>query len=197
MTDGFRCPYCSRALHWVPNRWLGGSGSFECRNCGDFPDFRRPVLFDSGPGHVSEAHAEAPPLGLMTPVRLPRILVVDDLREQCDLYAFLLAPVACVTTATDGARGLELAQTQHPDLVLLDVVMPGLNGWDVCERMRADAETADIPVVFLTGLDQVDVPTRARAVGAQAVLMKPCPVDRLLLTIENVMAGSDPGLTPP
>jgi CheY-like chemotaxis protein len=189
MTDGFRCPYCGRFLHWVPNRWLGGSGSFECRNCGDFPDFRRSVLFDPGPGSVNGSRGEPAPLLRPKPVRLPRILVVDDLPEQCDLYSFLLAPVARVTTATDGQRGLELAHAQHPDLVLLDVVMPGLSGWDVCERMRADAETADIPVVFLTGLDQVDVPARARAVGAQAVLMKPCPVERLLLTIENVMAA--------
>lgn len=187
MTDGFRCPYCARLLHWVPNRWLGGSGSFECRNCGDFPDYRRPVLFDSGPGHIAEAYAETPLVAVSKPIRLPRILVVDDLREQCDLYAFLLAPVARVITATDGRRGLELAHTHRPDLMLLDVVMPGLSGWDVCERLRADAETADIPVVFLTGLDQVDVPARARDVGAQAVLMKPCPVDRLLLTIENVL----------
>lgn len=177
-------------LHWVPNRWLGGSGSFECRNCGDFPDYRRPVLFDSGAGHVADAHSDAPLPPVSKPIRLRRILVVDDLREQCDLYAFLLAPVARVITATDGQRGLELARTEHPDLVLLDVVMPGLSGWDVCERMRANAETADIAVVFLTGLDQVDVPARARDVGAQAVLMKPCPVDRLLLTIENVLAAS-------
>jgi CheY-like chemotaxis protein len=181
MTDGFRCPYCARPLHWIPNRWLGGSGSFECLACGDFPDFRRkPTDADA------ELSPDAIALSAAATKRPPRVLVVDDSREQCELYAFMLERAAEVLMATDGARGLEIAHTTPPDVMLLDVIMPGMSGWDVCDQLRADPVTAGIPVVILTGFDGVDVPARAKRAGAKAVLMKPCPVDRLLLTIDGV-----------
>jgi CheY-like chemotaxis protein len=181
MTGDFGCPYCGRTLHWVPNRWLRGSGSFECSNCGDFPDYR-PKGGDAPVAPSVDARDAA--------AYRPHVLVVDDSLAQAELYAFMLDGVADVTVATDGAEGLAFAVTTPPDVMLLDLLMPGLSGWDVCEQMKANPVTASIPIVILTGLDGVDVPARARSAGATAVLMKPCPVERLLLTVERAARGS-------
>jgi CheY-like chemotaxis protein len=178
MTGDFSCPYCGRPLHWVPNRWLRGSGSFECANCGDFPDYRPKGNGDAPVAASTDAYRDAAGYRL-------HVLVVDDSLSQAELYAFMLDGVADVTVATDGAAGLAFAVTTPPDVMLLDLLMPGLSGWDVCQQMKANPTTASIPIVILTGLDGVDVPARARAAGATAVLMKPCPVERLLLTVER------------
>lgn len=182
MTGDFRCPYCEQALHWIPNRWIGGNGCFVCHNCGDFPDYRQ-----HGGGDPVEDHTVLLRDGGL---QRPHVLVVDDSLAQAELYAFMLDCTADVTVATDGEQALAFAEATPPDVVLLDVVMPGLSGWDVCERLKANPVTAKIPIVFLTGLDGVDVPARAHRAGAQAVLMKPCPVDRLVLTIERLVFGS-------
>jgi len=182
MTDGCRCPYCGRSLHWVANRWLGGQGSFECQQCGDFPDYRRDGEAYQ-PLHAAADNAMRPA------VQRPRVLVVDDSQEQCDLYAFMLEPAAAtVATATRGEDAVALARANHPDVVLVDLMMPGIDGWEVCKRLKADPATAAIPIVILTGIDAVDVPARARHAGAKAVLMKPCSLDRLLLTIDAALA---------
>ena len=112
------------------------------------------------------------------------MLFVDDSDEQRKLYAAMLAPVAIVGTVSRGEEALKLATADPPDVIVLDVMMPGMDGWETCQRLKADPVTAGIPIVMLTSLDGVDVPARAREAGAIAVLMKPCPVERLVLTIK-------------
>jgi CheY-like chemotaxis protein len=171
------CPYCGRSLRYVPNRWFGHS-VFECEQCGDFPDFRSPVT-----ATLAAAAATAGLAGPRVQGLLPRVLLVDDSEEQLQLYATMLKPSARVATAARGEHALTLACADPPDVIVLDVMMPGMDGWETCERLKAESATADIPIIMLTSLDGVDVPARARQAGASAVLMKPCPAERLLLTI--------------
>jgi CheY-like chemotaxis protein len=87
---------------------------------------------------------------------------------------------------SDAARGLEgaaLAAEYHPDAIVLDVLMPGIDGFETCARIKGEAITADIPVLLLTGADQPDLSQRAKAVWAWTVLHKPCPADKLRTAI--------------
>jgi CheY-like chemotaxis protein len=182
--QGPACPYCGRPLRYVPNRWFGHS-VFECGQCGDFPDFRSLV---SGP----EPAAAVPPDGVGDKVHVrPRVLLVDDSDEQRRLYAAMLRSTATVMTAARGEHALSLAGADPPDVIVLDVMMPGMDGWETCERLKSDSTTAGIPIVMLTSLDDVDVPARARQAGAIAVLMKPCPAERLVLTINAARRHDD------
>jgi CheY-like chemotaxis protein len=156
----------------MPTRWLG-RGVFQCTQCGDFPDYRR---------NSSNASSSVASIG-----RRLRVLVVDDSAEHRDFYAMLLGDTMTVTTAADGHAGISIAKDQLPDVVLLDVMMPVLDGWHVCEQLKADPATSVIPIVMLTSLDAADVPARAHQAGALAVLMKPCPLERLTLTIESAV----------
>ncbi|MDO8275950.1 MAG: response regulator, partial [Serpentinimonas sp.] len=82
--------------------------------------------------------------------RRPRLLVVDDQPVNVQLLYRIFAADHQVFAATDGLKALEIARQQQPDLILLDVVMPGLDGFEVCQRLQADELTRDIPVIFLT-----------------------------------------------
>jgi CheY-like chemotaxis protein len=175
-------------LRYVANRWLGHS-VFECEQCGDFPDFRGPAPS----GAVAAEPAPAPqPRPATSPNRrtLPRVLVVDDSDAHRTLYATMLRSTAVVTTVSRGEHALALAAADPPDVIVLDVMMPGMDGWETCERLKADPVTATIPIIMLTSVEGVDVPARAREAGAIAVLMKPCPAERLILTIDAARGGA-------
>ena len=171
------CPYCKRRLRYVANRWFGHN-VFECEQCGDFPDFRSASVV--APARGERAVSVRPTASLA----LPRVLLVDDSDDQRNLYAAMLAATASVATAARGEDALELAAADRPDVIVLDVMMPGMDGWQTCEHLKANPLTKSIPIVMLTSLDGIDVPARARKAGAIAVLMKPCPVERLVLTID-------------
>lgn len=87
--------------------------------------------------------------------RKPTVLVVDDTPENLQLMNGLLRGHYKVRLANSGALALELAlQAPQPDLILLDIMMPDLDGYEVCIRLKADPATQDIPVIFLTALSQ-------------------------------------------
>jgi cyclic di-GMP phosphodiesterase len=109
----------------------------------------------------------------------PVLLLVDDCVAERDLYALTLRRRFKILTAARGLDGLTLAIARKPDLIVLDVKMPGLDGWETCTRIKSHPVTADIPVILLTGCDDVDLSQHAVAVGASAVLNKPCPPERL------------------
>ncbi len=80
-----------------------------------------------------------------------KILVVDDDRECLEFAETVLSREGYeVITATDGKEGFEKAAAQHPDLIILDVLMPEQDGWDTCDQLRALRETRNVPVVYLT-----------------------------------------------
>ncbi len=112
----------------------------------------------------------------MTPTlhERPCVLVVDDVAENLSLMVGLLKPLYRVKVANSGARALELAQADPPpDLVLLDVMMPGMDGYEVCRRLKGDAATADIPVIFLTAKSEVEDETLGLSLGAVDYITKP------------------------
>ena len=81
----------------------------------------------------------------------PTILVIDDTPENLSLMQLLLHDLYLLKGANNGERGLEIAQADPcPDLILLDVMMPGMDGHEVCRRLKSNSKTADIPVIFLT-----------------------------------------------
>jgi diguanylate cyclase (GGDEF)-like protein len=102
-----------------------------------------------------------------------RILVVDDAMENIQILNGALQDEHEVLFALSGEKALEIARTQQPDLILLDAVMPGLDGYAVCRALRSAAETRDIPVIFITALKSPEDETGALAAGAADFITKP------------------------
>lgn len=103
-----------------------------------------------------------------------QILVVDDVPLTLQLLERKLGDEFFeVLTASDGQQALDIAARQRPDLILLDVMMPGMDGFEVCQRLKADPELAHIPVVMMTGLDSAADRERGLDVGADDFLIKP------------------------
>lgn len=109
-----------------------------------------------------------------------RVLVVDDVVANVRLLeAKLLSEYYEVLTATNGADALEIVRTHHPDIVLLDVMMPGMNGFEVCRKIKADPGSAHIPVVMVTALSDTRDRVEGLSAGADEFLTKP-PDDIIL-----------------
>jgi diguanylate cyclase (GGDEF)-like protein len=101
------------------------------------------------------------------------ILVVDDELGNVEVLADLLGSEYEIVFATSGERALELAAQVKPDLVLLDVMMPGMDGYEVCRRLKQDVSSAAIPVIFITGLTDAEAETRGLELGALDYVTKP------------------------
>ena len=102
----------------------------------------------------------------------PKLLLVDDVRANLLLLAKALQEYDC-RLATDGADALKQAFDYPPDLILLDVLMPGLDGHEVCRRLKADPRTMDIPVIFLTNLSDEKDEKVGLGAGAIDYIAKP------------------------
>ncbi len=116
-------------------------------------------------------------------------LIVEDHPEQADLVARILRmrdyqPIL----AEDGEAGLRLARERHPDVMLLDLMLPDINGFDVCRRLRTDPATRLIPVVMLTALNDVQHRVHGFRVGANAYVTKPYGVEDLFEAISAARA---------
>lgn len=117
-----------------------------------------------------------------------RILVVDDVAANVKLLeAKLKAEYYTVLTAMNGFDALKIAREEQPDLVLLDVMMPKMDGFEVCRRLKADPETAHIPVVMVTALDQPSDRVRGLEVGADDFLTKPPNQLALLARVRSLV----------
>lgn len=104
------------------------------------------------------------------------ILIVDDIPENIATLVNILGDKYRVTFATNGLDALMAAQMQpQPDLILLDVMMPGMDGYEVCRRLKTDLRTLNIPVIFLTAHDDVKNEAEGLKLGAVDYLHKPCP----------------------
>ena len=105
--------------------------------------------------------------------RRPRLLLVDDEPTNLQVLRQILQQDYRLLFATDGARALELARAQQPDLILLDVMMPGMDGLAVCQALKAEAATAAIPVIFVTALSDSLDEARGFDVGCVDYISKP------------------------
>ena len=107
-------------------------------------------------------------------VKRPTILIVDDTPENIALISLLLKGEYRTKVATEGETALRLASTNgRPDLILLDVMMPGMDGYEVCRRLKENPKTADIPVIFLTARSDVEDERRGLELGAVDYIAKP------------------------
>jgi len=119
---------------------------------------------------------------------MPKVLVIDDERNLQKLVKVnLMARKYQVFTAPDGERGLELAQREYPDLVLLDLMMPGISGWDVLTTLKTIPQLEDIPVIIMTASVREGGKEKAHDLGASEYLTKPFGIDRLLHQVEQVL----------
>ena len=105
--------------------------------------------------------------------RLPCLLVVDDQPANIQALYRIFAPDHRVLMATGGAKALALCRDDPPDLILLDVVMPGMDGHEVCRQLKADEATRNIPVIFVTSQDDAADETRGLELGAVDFIAKP------------------------
>ena len=102
-----------------------------------------------------------------------RVLLVDDAKANLDILVEGLKADHKLSLALNGEMALQIAAKMPPDLVLLDIMMPGLDGYEVCRRLRAMPETAEVPVMFLSSLEEVQNKTRGFEAGANDYLTKP------------------------
>jgi CheY-like chemotaxis protein len=90
-------------------------------------------------------------------------------------------------TATSGEKGIQIARLQKPDLIILDVILPGVKGREVCQRLKDDDETGRIPVIFLTAKDSEDDIRAEKAVGAVTHITKPVNAKMLLSEVKKIL----------
>jgi phosphoserine phosphatase RsbU/P len=108
------------------------------------------------------------------PEQQKTILLVDDAPSNIQVANSILKDIYKIRIATNGAKALELANAAPPpDLILLDIVMPGMDGYEVCTRLKQEALTRDIPVIFLTGQTEIEDETKGFEVGAVDYIHKP------------------------
>jgi CheY-like chemotaxis protein len=117
----------------------------------------------------------------------PVVLMIDDSEDQLDLYGLVLQDYYRVLQAGHGEKGVQLAQSERPDVVVCDLMMPGIDGWQVCRRLAADARTASIPVIILTAAASPGLDEDGARVGAHCVLKKPCQLDALRVHIDDAL----------
>lgn len=121
---------------------------------------------------------------------MARVLIVDDSpTETFTLKSMLEAKGFEVLTAENGADGVALAREELPDVVLMDIVMPGLNGFQATRQLTKDEKTAHIPVIIVTTKDQETDKVWGQRQGAKGYLVKPVTEEQLAETINTVIAG--------
>ncbi|HBT67857.1 MAG TPA: PleD family two-component system response regulator [Agrobacterium sp.] len=117
-----------------------------------------------------------------------RVLVVDDIPANVKLLeARLLAEYFDVVTAEDGFKALAICDDEQVDIILLDIMMPGMDGFEVCERLKANPKTAHIPVVMVTALDQPSDRVRGLKAGADDFLTKPVNDLQLIARVKSLV----------
>jgi len=120
------------------------------------------------------------------------ILVVDDLPDNIELLRCILHNEYQVVAATKGQKALELARSKNkPDMILLDVVMPDMNGYEVCKQLKQDPRTSDIPVIFITGKDEATSEGLGFKLGAVDYISKPVIPLKVLARVKTHLAFYD------
>jgi len=124
----------------------------------------------------------------------PRVLVVDDYPDAREMYSEYLEYCGfAVTQAANGMEALQHALDTQPDIILMDLSLPVMDGWEATRRLKADKRTAQIPVVALTGHALAGISEGAKKAGCDAFVTKPCLPEDLVKEIRRVLDDSKPG----
>jgi two-component system, OmpR family, alkaline phosphatase synthesis response regulator PhoP len=116
------------------------------------------------------------------------VLIVDDNEQNLELVEAYLEELGCqIKTAKDGAEALKAVETEQPDLILLDVMMPRMSGFQACSRIKANPQTRDIPVIMVTALNEVGDVERAVESGADDFLTKPVNKLELVTRVKSLL----------
>jgi len=118
-----------------------------------------------------------------------KVLIIDDNEELANLLKLNLEKTKRyrVYTANSGRKGIQVVQKKRPDVVVLDIMMPDMDGLEVLEQIKGEVKTYEIPVIMLTGMSNPDSWEKARENYAGEYLVKPVSVERLMNTIDRVM----------
>ena len=120
--------------------------------------------------------------------RVPRVLIADDNAQGVELLEAYLAETDYeIQTAFDGQETLQKVRQWKPDLILLDIMMPKISGFEVCKQVRAQPENGDVPILMITALDQPADVDRAVEAGADDFLTKPVNKSELLLRARSAL----------
>ena len=118
----------------------------------------------------------------------PRVLIVDDNKENIDLIAYFLKPQNYeLITAMDGVEALEKVESEKPDIILLDIMLPKMDGFQVCERLKKNKETRFIPIIMITALKELKDKIRSLEVGADDFISKPFENVELLTRVKSLL----------
>jgi len=114
------------------------------------------------------------------------VLIVDDVETNIDVLNAILKELYEVKIALNGVKALEIAAMEpHPDLILLDVMMPEMNGYEVCKKLKSDPSTSEIPVLFVTALDESQFEVQGFDVGGVDYITKPVVPEIVLARVKT------------
>jgi len=133
----------------------------------------------------------------MRPARFPRktkVLIIDDEENLC---FFIKANLEMenryqVLVATNGKKGLSMAGWDKPNIILLDIMMPGMDGFEVLKRLKESEKTASIPVIMLTALQDEDSKMKAASLYGEDYIVKPIAIEDLKARIDSTLSGRPP-----
>jgi DNA-binding response OmpR family regulator len=118
-----------------------------------------------------------------------KVLCIDDDRLLLALFADTLTASAYTPlTATDGPSGIDLAKKERPDLIILDVMMPKVSGFEVCRRMRADPDLQHTPIIIVTAMHDPNLNIKGFEAGANLAMQKPFSSKELIKTVKTALA---------
>jgi K+-sensing histidine kinase KdpD len=124
----------------------------------------------------------------MTSTDTKKVLIVEDNQENTDLLVFFLKPKGYqITTVTDGQQALDAVEKDKPDIILLDIMLPKVNGFEVCQKLKSDKTTVSIPILMITALKELKDKIKALEVGADDFISKPFENVELLARVKSLL----------
>ncbi len=128
------------------------------------------------------------PTGQEPPIEGSKILVVDDNAQNLELIVAYLDTIDCkISTAVDGVEALDKVQAEQPDLILLDIMMPRMSGFEVCRKLKSDPATRDIPIIMVTALNELGDIERGVESGTDDFISKPVNRLELLTRVKSLL----------